>query len=169
LNAIIGEKFCGVDIYTLQVSLVFSGQRASLNHAFFAVTRKPDTGSAFADFSLNNYQSVIKLTHILTQISRPTKLIRILPTSESCDVRNLPILLEIAVKMGTQRQHFFAAKMAVANPFFCQTAVVQSLSGTIQKRRALTTRVNRRDQESISTDAAELFAVNFHRLRAVIA
>jgi hypothetical protein len=117
LNAIIGEKFCGVDIYTLQVSLVFSGQRASLNHAFFAVTLKPDTGSAFADFSLNNYQSVIKLTHILTQISRPTKLIRILPTSESCDVRNLPILLEIAVKMSTQRP-FFCRKNGRCEPLF---------------------------------------------------
>jgi hypothetical protein len=41
--------------------------------------------------------------HLLTQKSRSTTFVSILLTSEPFGVRNLPILQDLAVKMGSQR------------------------------------------------------------------
>jgi hypothetical protein len=95
--------------------VVLGGQRKFVKSPLYLVLRRgffcvlnPCTASAIANLSLNFYPSGIRLEQLLTQISRPTKLIKVMPTSDNCGVRNMPILPGIFSRV--RNGHFCSPK-----------------------------------------------------------
>ncbi len=57
------------------------------------------------------------MEHLLTQNSQTIFLIKVLSTFERCGAGNLPILLDLAVKMGSNG-HIFAGNQVEISHFF---------------------------------------------------